>query len=90
MKGVNKNIKIVKNIIISISLLLETCDVIIEDLVALPLCPELRRQELELLDHVGEAGGQLLAQEEEGLVRVGVLAVVQQVLQRDRGRGVPF
>ena len=64
----------------------KTTDVIVEDLSTLFLLLQIIWQQLELHDHVGQPGGDLLLEEEVGAQLVGGLAVVQQMLDGD-GRG---
>ena len=67
----------------------EAADIIVQDLRALLLLLEICGEELELHDHVGQPGGDLLLEEQVGPQLVGGPPVVQQMLDRDSGRDVP-
>ena len=69
---------------------LEARDVVIQNLSALFLTEEILREEPELHDHVGEAGGDLLLEEEVGVGVVMRLPVIQQLLDRYWSWCVPW
>ena len=70
-------------------LLLEARDVIIQNLRTLFLTEQIIREQLELHDHVGKPGGNLLLEEQIGVCMVMRLPVIQQFFDRYWGWGVP-
>ena len=56
---------------------LEAADVVTEDLCALSLVHQVLRQQLQLHDHVGKPGGDLLLQEMEGTLKCKKIITIQ-------------
>ena len=66
----------------------EARDIVVKNLCALILTLEVLGQELELHDHVGQSGRDLLLEEEVGAKLVGTLAMVQKMFNRDGCRDI--
>ena len=61
----------------------EARDIVVKNHCALILILEGLREELELHDHVGQPGGDLLLEEEVGAQLVGTFAMVQKMFNGD-------
>ena len=66
----------------------EARDIVVKNLCALILTLEVLRQELQLHDHVGQSGRDLLLEEEVGAKLVGTLAMVKKMFNGDGCRDI--